>query len=416
MKTKSILFAGVSFFILCLAFLTFGHEVFAVAKYFPLEPIRGVSDGAGGVDVGNFISNSVKLIIQIAGALAVIMIVIGGVQYLSTDAINDKSEGKERIQNAIYGLILAFASFIILQTINPGTLQLDLTLQNINPVESVSGEPILGETPISSDIAICSEMTAEERAELEAEGEYCVENAESCLLMRWQCIGNNTCIRHDEQRQEIACADVPVNTPLCSNAMQYQTCYRKPGSTVAIPLCSTLPEVERSPGNNCYSESVPGTIVRRCSTKGGTIDCTCADCVDLAFDYSIPIKPGSNSFATRSLAEKLKNINNPGNTWQVTEGWPNTVVHASACHTDGNCVDINFTPAYGESALQKPTPEMVQKINRFFANARAAGLTPEFEVSSATTRTALLNAGVNAGYTIKVISAITAPHYSVYNR
>lgn len=391
------------------------QDVEAVGNYIPLEPIPGVSDEAG-VDVGNFVSNSVKLIIQIAGALAVIMIVIGGVQYLSSDAINDKSEGKERIQNAIYGLLLAFASFIILQTINPGTLKLDLTLQPIAKVDPVSGDPILGPSgDASSDIAICSELTDEEREELEAEGESCVADANSCLLIDWQSFGNVT-TQWKKDESEIACSAVPSGTPLCGQAALHVDCYRKPGSTTPLPLCSTLPEAERNPGTSCVPDSSPGNITNQCKTRAGTVTCTCVDCVDLARDYLIPIKSGAHSFSTRSLAEKLKNVTNPGNMWQVTEGWPNTVVHADRCHIDATCVDVNFFPPIGESALQKPTPEIIDKINRFFASARAAGLTPEFEVAGISTAGALRMAGVNSAYVIRVVPAITAPHFSVYNR
>ena len=111
------------------------HGVLAApGDYTPLEPIPVL--GGSTVSLSSYIPNLVKLIIQIAGALAVVMIVLGGVQYLSTDAIGGKSEGKQRIENAIYGLLLAIGAYVILNTINPGTLQLQLTI-----------DPIKGTTP-----------------------------------------------------------------------------------------------------------------------------------------------------------------------------------------------------------------------------------------------------------------------------
>lgn len=101
----------------------------ATQGYTPLAPIAGLNDTKNGqTDVSTFIPTAVRYVIEIAGALAVIMIVIGGVQYASSDAITGKSEGKSKITNAIYGLILIFAAFVILQTINPNILKLNLSL------------------------------------------------------------------------------------------------------------------------------------------------------------------------------------------------------------------------------------------------------------------------------------------------
>jgi RHS repeat-associated protein len=47
------------------------------------------------------------------------MIVIGGFQYISSDAIMKKSEGKQRIQDAVIGLVLVISAWLILNTINP---------------------------------------------------------------------------------------------------------------------------------------------------------------------------------------------------------------------------------------------------------------------------------------------------------
>jgi hypothetical protein len=70
-------------------------------------------------DLGSFLGNIFNLGIAIAVALSVIMITVGGIQYMTTDSWNKKEEGKERIRNAFYGLALALISWLILFTINP---------------------------------------------------------------------------------------------------------------------------------------------------------------------------------------------------------------------------------------------------------------------------------------------------------
>ncbi|MEK7535986.1 MAG: hypothetical protein AAB590_03160 [Patescibacteria group bacterium] len=55
-------------------------------------------------------------------ALAVLMIVIGGVQYTLSYIPAAKSGAKDRVWGAIGGLVLALVSYLILQTINPALL------------------------------------------------------------------------------------------------------------------------------------------------------------------------------------------------------------------------------------------------------------------------------------------------------
>ena len=54
------------------------------------------------------------------------MIAFGGIQYMSTDAIHGKSEGRERITYALMGLLLVLFSWILLNTINPDILSFNL--------------------------------------------------------------------------------------------------------------------------------------------------------------------------------------------------------------------------------------------------------------------------------------------------
>lgn len=130
--------------------------------YTPLVPIEGltttkncdslsvterIADSGCKTNLGSFIPGLVKLAIQLAGALAVIMIVIGGVQYASSDAISGKSEGRDRIQNAIYGLLLAIGAFFILNTINPKTLELDLNIRRPTVPGAVVQEPFVSPLP-----------------------------------------------------------------------------------------------------------------------------------------------------------------------------------------------------------------------------------------------------------------------------
>lgn len=70
-----------------------------------------------------------NLSIGIAALLAFVMISYGGFLYMTTDAISGKEEGREKITNAIYGLLLVIGAYAILYTINPQILNFDLNIE-----------------------------------------------------------------------------------------------------------------------------------------------------------------------------------------------------------------------------------------------------------------------------------------------
>jgi len=74
--------------------------------------------------------------IAIAIILATLAVVIGSIQYMTTDAVFDKTEGKKRIQSAIGGLILALISWLILFTINENIFSSNFLLK-LNQLEKI---------------------------------------------------------------------------------------------------------------------------------------------------------------------------------------------------------------------------------------------------------------------------------------
>ncbi len=96
------------------------HVFAAPVQYVPLAPLPGI--GEGGTAAPNLTQYLVlvfKLAIGLAAMLAVVMITIGGFEYMTSETFSGKGDGKKRIENAIYGLLLAIASWLILYTINP---------------------------------------------------------------------------------------------------------------------------------------------------------------------------------------------------------------------------------------------------------------------------------------------------------
>lgn len=118
---------------------------YAVDTYTQLAPLPGTGNctGSGSTlsctvtpsatnSLGTYINGLYKLAVAAASVLAVLMIIIGGFNYVSTDAINNKEEGKETIKSALGGLLLVLASWVILYTINPQLTNLNIISTPLN--------------------------------------------------------------------------------------------------------------------------------------------------------------------------------------------------------------------------------------------------------------------------------------------
>ncbi len=103
-----------------------------VKTFFPTGKINIKDEGLAG-----YLNGIYRIGIAVATGLALVMIVIGGLEYVSVDSVQGKSNGREHIKNAVIGLLLALCSFIILQQVNPSLLKSDLGLANTGSTGTV---------------------------------------------------------------------------------------------------------------------------------------------------------------------------------------------------------------------------------------------------------------------------------------
>jgi len=135
-------------FVVCCVLIVTVPSFAAETPYTLLAPIP--LDGAGAGDTqttvaSQYIRGVFMLIIGLATGLAVIMIIYGGIKYMSTDAFAGKSEARETIQNAIWGLLLVIGAWLILYTINPKLVNFNLNI----PIQAIRSA-VTGGTPIPS--------------------------------------------------------------------------------------------------------------------------------------------------------------------------------------------------------------------------------------------------------------------------
>ncbi|HMP85232.1 MAG TPA: hypothetical protein PKE08_01015 [Candidatus Paceibacterota bacterium] len=111
-------------------------------EYVPLSG-NDIFPSSSRTSFSDLVSLFFKWGIAIAIILSILFIVIGGIQYMTTDAIFDKSEGKQKISSAVAGLILALSTWLILNTINPQILGLRFTT-SVNQANNSRGGATTG--------------------------------------------------------------------------------------------------------------------------------------------------------------------------------------------------------------------------------------------------------------------------------
>lgn len=84
-----------------------------------------------GSDIAAYINNFYNFALGISGALAMGMIVYGGIRYATSAGKPDaQSDAKDAIYSALFGVVLLFGSYLILRTVNPRIITLSTVITN----------------------------------------------------------------------------------------------------------------------------------------------------------------------------------------------------------------------------------------------------------------------------------------------
>ncbi|MCE9585666.1 pilin [Candidatus Nomurabacteria bacterium] len=121
--------------------------------YAPLQQLPGVDQTIDTADRNSFakyFNIIINLFFGICAVLAMIMIVIGGIEYMTSELVSSKESGKSKITQAIFGLLLALGAYTILNTINPDLLNISL---NGLPRAEITISPT--DTSTGSDTSLC---------------------------------------------------------------------------------------------------------------------------------------------------------------------------------------------------------------------------------------------------------------------
>jgi hypothetical protein len=121
--------------------LSFGFAEAQNRPYTPISPITDLGISAGqNINLSTYLNALYRGGIIIATVLAVIMITIGAIEYMGSESVFTKGEGKKRMTMALLGLILALSSWIVLRTIDEQLIQSDIG--DIPSTQSIQSESL----------------------------------------------------------------------------------------------------------------------------------------------------------------------------------------------------------------------------------------------------------------------------------
>lgn len=133
-----------------------GENIDPSKDYELLAPLPGLDAIKENTTLAGYLSTIFKVAIGLTTFLAVVYLIIGGIQYATTEALSGKGEGRTHMTNAILGLVLALSAYLILNTLNPDLVNLNFLLRSVS-IESIeedvddAGNIIKFSTPLPGD-------------------------------------------------------------------------------------------------------------------------------------------------------------------------------------------------------------------------------------------------------------------------
>jgi len=243
MKTISakikIFFLFLGLLVVLIPLITFANSTSTPNCYtfetgIPFFAAKGECKSLSGLQ--NMISSLINKLFPIAGILAFAMIVYAGFEYATSGGdTNKQKDAQDRIANAIIGLLLLFAFWIIIYTINPDILKTkEPTLESVS-LPSISNQSI---DPLSGFTKICDgplHLTPIPYSAAE------VLNTSNCFYIKEEILNNLKALYNNtgktwkltEACQILISGDKPCGTTYQHNSLCHQT-----GDCVDIALDS----------------------------------------------------------------------------------------------------------------------------------------------------------------------------------
>ncbi|MDO8529737.1 MAG: pilin [bacterium] len=117
------------------ALILFVGLVSVAHAQYDYKPLENIPGSEGVADFPGFIMGLYKFVIWTVGIAALLMITIGGFLYLTSEASGNTSKlatAKKLVVDALIGLFIALAAYLVLFVINPDLVNIKINFQPIN--------------------------------------------------------------------------------------------------------------------------------------------------------------------------------------------------------------------------------------------------------------------------------------------
>jgi hypothetical protein len=142
----------------------------ATTQFVPLAPMDGqqgskLSGIYAGGDLSAYVSKMFAFALSVGAIIAVVRLMWAGYLYMGADIVGNKAKAKEIFSNAIIGLLLLLAIWLILLKINPQLLNISI-LNSIKNSQSTgqqapAGTQAQGNQQCSGACSYCDQSTGQ---------------------------------------------------------------------------------------------------------------------------------------------------------------------------------------------------------------------------------------------------------------
>jgi len=181
-----------------------------------------------------FFNNLYKYLIGIAAILAIIQLIWGGLEISTQDSVSKNKDGKERIREALFGLLLVLSPVLVFSIINPSILNLSINLKPIDlttaPVQNTGQQRTTAQ--VAEDAARQGRIVPTTSSN-EMQTTYTSCTPETCNAVRDACLANNS-IRNTGDAQVVCLTSSGDVDPSGRTDRFYQSYSCKSGENLAV--------------------------------------------------------------------------------------------------------------------------------------------------------------------------------------
>ncbi len=246
--------------------------------------------------IGEYISGVYKYLIGFAISVAIVMMMIGGLQYVIGASTGEIGKAKDRIRNAVVGLVLLLSVYVILFTVNPQTTlfpALELTYIAEIPTENFF-------EPTDANAVACTAAGADLRN---------VNSFQDCMLSNFGTSESEVQTKLVDVKYKsrtykvhslimadfkaaLAAIDASgvsydITTDSSGGTFNWR-CNKNYPTAVSAHAWGTAIDVNPATNPNCPPGCTDGNTATACSCVGGTASQSCETMCKAAKPYDIP--------------------------------------------------------------------------------------------------------------------------------